>query len=55
MIILEIFYLKKYCLIGKVAKMLEQESLPKQGFGVMSFHICVGITIGLIVGVRVIV
>lgn len=35
--------------------MLEQQSLPQQGFGVMSFHICVGITLGLIVGVCVIV
>lgn len=35
--------------------MLEQESLPKQGFGVVSFHISVGIAIGLTVGVRVIV
>lgn len=35
--------------------MLEQESLPKQGFGVMSFHICVGITLRFIVGMRVIV
>lgn len=33
--------------------MLEQESLPKQGFGVMSFHIWFGITLGFIVGVRV--